>query len=264
MRLVLAGTENRLAKPSEKDLALPDWDNSYLEWVDLSGLVVPPMEDADVIHYKATGTTFQNIDYAQFHYPIDISTAVFPSDMTSYAYDFTIEVIRRRAQELRGTRAGQLAQACHDYLMEGYEVEPYVRTWFDTLYMLMTTFGITADVLQRQLEPVFEPYPRMVERLRMHKETNRIGPDKSNQDRDWSQMRIIGWGRKNTIDLSDVRPATMTDRHVAARVIEVILEQRTGEKFQAWFARLIPYPVMFAVNAELVIGTGWWRRAWPT
>ena len=41
MRIVLTGTKDNLAKPSNKDLALPDWNNSYFEWVLFDNLALP-------------------------------------------------------------------------------------------------------------------------------------------------------------------------------------------------------------------------------
>jgi hypothetical protein len=267
VRIVLQGTEKKLVKPSNKDLALPDWNKSYLEWVDLSGSTLPPMEDADILHYKATDTVFRGrLDYCQFCYPIDISTAVFPEEMSSYSYDFVIEVIRRRALELKGVddKASELGQACYDYLLEGYAIEPYKRSWYDTYWMLMDRFGLTLDDVNEQIEPVFKPFPRMVDRLRQHHRFRNVGSTPGNKEQDWSRVRLMGDKENRDTDLTNIKPVTATDRYLSARYMEVLLEQRFGVPFDCWFSQFIPTPTLFPIARNHPHGEEWWRRTWPS
>src|SRR3989304_1172217 len=96
-RIVLTGTAAKLAKPTRTQLHLADWPNSFLQWVDLSGLTIPPLQNADVINYKAAGATFKNTDYTQFRFPIDLTGVTFPADLSSYNHAFVVEVMRRAA-----------------------------------------------------------------------------------------------------------------------------------------------------------------------
>lgn len=158
MRLIGIGTKDKLWQPTSQQLALPDWDNSFLEWVDLSGLKLPPMRDADCFHYKATGTTFQNTDYTQFRYPIDLTGVVLPADISSYNHDFVVEIMKRSSNATNPAIK----------LIFEHVAASYLHSWSDVIYRVIHEIKLSPDKTREVMAESFIGYPHLLTRLAWH------------------------------------------------------------------------------------------------
>lgn len=258
MRIVGAGTPDKLWTPTAEQLLYKDWDNSFLQWVDLSGLTIPRMQDADVIHWKGTNTTFANTDWTQFRFPIDLSGAVIPSDLSSYNHDFVTEV-SRRGMALPGL-PGEVARADYEYLAQFYG-----RSWSDTYFNTMKVLKLTIEEAYQPSLEVFAGYTRCLGRLRYHYESGTVNVEPPNVETDLSAYKIHAVGGDVTLDLRNDVAFLQYDRTAGAEMLsQNVKAQVDASRLKFWIAQLHPYPVIKHIDQSTGIGgnTDQLKRSW--
>lgn len=257
-RLVLTGTKDKLAKPTEKELALPDWNNSYLAHVDLSGLSIPPMVDADVIDYRAVDTVFSDTSYTQFRTfnPAlrPLQGAVFP-DASHWQFDFIEEILSRHLD----VALDPYTLLLRDYVRDN----KYDRVcWEDAVWRLVQS-GFLISNLNDLSKRIWASQPKLMLWALKANTPEGIKEGADMAATPFERVMFLGMEDRE-LDLSDIKPVSGFDRWLAARLTETIVEQRTGEPTHCWYAMLHPNPVLFLVARSRVSGGEWWRRAWPS
>ena len=222
-RIVLAGTAAKLAKPTRAQLQLVDWHNSFLQWVDLSALTIPPLQNADVINYKAAGTKFANTDYTQFRFPIDLTGVTFPNDLSSYNHDFVVQVMRRAAN---ATQPGVM-------LIIDHVAASYLHSWSDSIYRVMAELGMTPDEVRDMLEVTFAGYPRLLSRLARHMDGRLYRPDPPE-----TRTTTITVDNR-TFDLAG--RLTTIDRATLQSQLRTFVSAETGQVAEVWVVQSVPH-----------------------
>jgi len=249
LRIVGIGTKSNLWKPTAKQLALPDWDQSYLEWADLSGFKVPQMRDADLRNYKATGTVFGNTDWTIMRDPIDLTGAIF--NPSSYNHDLVVEAVRQNLSSLSG-KALLMAQVIIVRVSSDYG-----SSWQDTLNAVVEA-GLSKDDLQEGAK-VFAGRPSLLSRLEYHLSADLITSVKLGDGISVETPIRVKLPHGDVSERFDFF-LTGTDRYIAARAIE----QAYGEVV-AHVGQLDPWPyVIVASPVRVVADFGWWRTSWPS
>lgn len=251
MRIVGIGTKASLWKPTAKQLTLPDWDQSYLEWVDLSGLTVPPFRDGDLRNYKATNTTFGNTDWTIMRDPIDLTGVVIPSDVSSFNHDLVVEVFRRASNALHPVN-----QLCIVRVGDG----TYLNSWSDTIWHAGNDLGLSLSAVATELKTAFTGFPRL--QIRLREEVGReLRPEPATRTSDVRIKLIDG-----TIIENLANQLQGTDRYLAARQIETEVGALKNEPLIAHVHQLDPWPAASVVaESRIHMPTfGWWAASWPS
>lgn len=256
MRIVGIGTKDKLWRPSARDLALSNWNDSFLDQVDLSKLKIPQMQNADVFSYKATGTTFQNTDYTQFRFPIDLTGAVLPPDTSSYNHDFVVEIMGR------ATNADHPAvKLVHDHVAASYR-----HSWNDSIYRAINELGITPDEAEAAWAEAFTGYDRVQSRLQQHMSQKAWSIDPPDTATDLQRVTFRAISDEPEVDLRSHFSFASKDRWAMSRVLKDYLSSRYDvTRLSVWITQLVPNPTLFLVGQEVIESEheDWLRRHWP-
>ena len=245
MRIVGIGTKSNLWKPTAKQLTLPNWDQSYLEWTDLSGLIIPPFQDGDLRNYKATGTVFGNTDWTIMRDPIDLTGSTIPNP-SSYNHDLMAETFRRASNASHPVVQLMIARATD-----------YHNSWLDTLWHTVNDLGLDRDTVLAEWEKALAGHPRLL--LRLTIETRReFYPEPMSRT---SVIRMKLSSGEVAEDLSVQLQGT--DRYIAAQLVGDEVEARHGEPVVRHVHQLDPWPAVKVVAANRVVGDDWWQKSWP-
>ncbi len=139
MRLVGTGTEDKLWTPTGEQLALDNWDASYIEHADLSGLEIPPHEDADFFDCLLQGTIFPENGTALTQIRVTdpkkrllaLDGATLDPDSSSYNHHFVAE----------GMRQAENNSDPINIFIRDYVLADYSHSWSDALYEAINLFG---------------------------------------------------------------------------------------------------------------------------
>lgn len=248
-RIVGVGTKDILWKPTSIQLSLSNWDNSYLNWADLSGLKIPPLRDGDCLNYKATGTTFQNTDYTQFRFPIDLTGAKFSSDVSSLNHDFVMEISR------------QASNADHPGMkfLIGYGAASYTHSWQDSIYRFINDIGMTPEEVREMLNVAFAGYNRLLARTIWHINKKAWSVDPPDTHTDLTQLRLASDDLK--VNLSSM--FVSNDRYALRETVRTSVKTwHKLPRFDLWVAQAVPHHTVF-VNRTGDSDPNWWQGMWP-
>jgi hypothetical protein len=239
-----------------------DVRQSYWRYVDFSSfdLSLLDMRDMDILDCDGRNAILP-ADGAMLDWTISRRTnwrgAVLSPNQSSFINDLAVEVIlQNRSNSPPENLPGVDAAVAHLRAS-------YAHSWQDALQA-----ALDAGFTYRPASPVVASQARYVERMAAHFRHGRVTPVPPGEGVTRSTpvrpilARPENEGRTERLDFA----LSGTDRYESAQMIEIIMENRTGEPVWAHVGQLDPWPHVEIVARSLlpVPEFGWWGNTWPS
>lgn len=167
MRIVLIGTKKKLVVPSEKDLALADWNNSYFKYVLFDGLDLrgKGLNNTDFINCQVLNC---DLSGCEMRWMVSRRTSwkgsTLSEKLSARALVSCHDVVAELLEQAIPTQTGRLREAEEAAL--AYILSSYHTSWPDTAYELIKRQGFTVDEVVRGSEAAFGHIPGLIHNWR--------------------------------------------------------------------------------------------------